>query len=57
MTLNQINPLKPVILGLDENMINNLLVVSKPKEIEQQEEKEKRLKIVANALDIDFLTI
>ena len=48
-------PLKPVILGLDENMINNLLVVSKPKEIEQQEEKEKRLKIVANALDIDFL--
>jgi hypothetical protein len=31
------------------------LVVSKPKEIEQQEEKEKRLKIVANALDIDFL--
>ena len=48
-------PLKPVILGLDENMINNLLVVSKPKEIEEQEEKEKRLKIVANALDIDFL--
>jgi hypothetical protein len=48
-------PLKPVIVGLDENMINNLLVVSKPKEIEQQEEKEKRLKIVANALDIDFL--
>ena len=29
-------PLKPVILGLDENIINNLLVVSKPKEIEQQ---------------------
>ena len=48
-------PLKPVIVGLDENMISNLLVVSKPKEIEQQEEKEKRLRIVANALDIDFL--
>ena len=48
-------PLKPVIVGLDENMINNLLVVSKPKEIEQQEEKEKRLRIVANALDIAFL--
>jgi len=48
-------PLKPVILGLDESMINNLLVVSKPKEIEEQEAKEKRLKIVANALDIDFL--
>ena len=48
-------PLKPVIVGLDESMINNLLVVSKPKEIEEQEEKEKRLKVVANALDIDFL--
>ena len=48
-------PLKPVILGLDESMINNLLVVSKPKEIEEQEAKEKRLRVVANALDIDFL--
>jgi len=48
-------PLKPVILGLDESMINNLLVVSKPKEIEEQEEKEKKLKVIANALDIDFL--
>ena len=48
-------PLKPVIVGLSEDMISNLLVVSKPKEIEQQEEKEKRLKLVANALDIDFL--
>ena len=48
-------PLKPVIVGLDENMINSLLIVSKPKEIEEQEEKEKRLKVVANALDIDFL--
>ena len=48
-------PLKPVIVGLDESMINNLLVVSKPKEIEEQQEKENRLKVVANALDIDFL--
>ena len=55
VTTPESKPLKPVILGLDENMINNLLVVSKPKEIEEQEEKEKRLKIVANALDIDFL--
>ena len=29
-------------INLHLNMINNLLVVSKPKEIEQQEEKEKR---------------
>jgi len=55
VSTSESKPLKPVILGLDENMINNLLVVSKPKEIEQQEEKEKRLKVVANALDIDFL--
>ena len=48
-------PLKPVIVGLDESMINNLLVVNKPKEIEEQQEKENRLKAVANALDIDFL--
>ena len=55
VTTPESKPLKPVILGLDENMINNLLVVSKPKEIEEQEEKEKKLKVVANALDIDFL--
>ena len=36
-------------------MISNLLVVSRPREIVEQEEKEKNLKLVANALDIDFL--
>ena len=48
-------PLKPVIVGLSEDMISNLLVVSRPREIVEQEEKEKNLKLVANALDIDFL--
>ena len=48
-------PLKPVLLNLDEDMINNLLIVAQPKEIENQVEEEKKLKQVANALDIDFL--
>ena len=36
--------MKPVILDLDEKMINNLLIVAKPKKIEQQQEKEERIK-------------
>ena len=47
-------PLKPVLLDLDIDMINNLLIVSQPKEIETAIEEEK-LKAVANALDLDFL--
>jgi len=35
-------------------MINNLLIISKPAEIEQME-KEEKLNEVADALDIDFL--
>ena len=47
-------PLKPVLLDLDIDMINNLLIVSQPKEIESAVEDEK-LKAVATALDLDFL--
>ena len=47
-------PLKPVLLELDIDMINNLLIVSQPKEIETAVEEEKK-QAVANALDIDFL--
>ena len=47
-------PMTPVILDLDEDMINNLLIVSKPAEIEQMQ-SEKGLNEVADALDIDFL--
>ena len=47
-------PLKPVLLELDMDMINNLLIVSQPKEIETAVEEEKK-QAVANALDIDFL--
>tara|TARA_B100000768_G_C11242553_1_gene360237 strand:+ start:373 stop:1479 length:1107 start_codon:yes stop_codon:yes gene_type:complete len=48
-------PLKPVLLDLDIDMINNLLIVSQPKQIEAGIEEEKKLKAVANALDLDFL--
>ena len=48
------NPMKPVILDIDENLIGNLLIISKPNEIAEQQSKEDFVK-VANALDIDFL--
>ena len=48
------NPMKPVILDLDEKLIGNLLIISKPKEIQEQQNKEDYVKI-ANALEIDFL--
>ena len=47
-------PLTPVILDLDEEMIGNLLIISKPAEIEQMQ-SEEGLNEVADALDIDFL--
>ena len=49
------NPLKPVLLDLNESLINNLLIVQKPPALENAIETEQRLKLVANALDIDFL--
>lgn len=47
-------PLKPVILDLEESMINNLLIISKPREIVAALANEELNKI-ATALDIDFL--
>ena len=47
-------PLKPVIVDIDESYINNLLIVSKPREIEEAMQTEE-LNKVATALDIDFL--
>jgi len=47
-------PMKPVVLNLDESMINNLLIISKPREIVQQMSNSE-YNAVANALDIDFL--
>ena len=47
-------PLTPVILDLDEEMIGNLLIISKPAEIEKMQKTEGLVE-VADALDIDFL--
>jgi len=49
------NPLKPVLLDLNESLINNLLIVQKPPALADAIEQEEKLKVVANALDIDFL--
>jgi hypothetical protein len=51
----QSSPLKPVLLDLNESLINNLLIVQKPEKLETAIEQEAKLRVVANALDIDFL--
>ena len=47
-------PMKPVLLNLEEDMIGNLLIISKPREIEEEQGRSEYNK-VATALDIDFL--
>ena len=47
-------PMRPVKLSLDESMISNLLIISRPREIDEQMTN-NRYNAVANALDIDFL--
>ena len=47
-------PMKPVILGLDENMINNLLIIARPSEITKEMNASDYI-VVADALDLDFL--
>ena len=36
------NPLKPIILDLNESLINNLLIVQKPQELEDAIEQEAK---------------
>ena len=48
-------PMKPVLLNLDEDMIGNLLIVSKPRAIRESQSREQSYNKVASALDIDFL--
>ena len=49
-------PFKPVILNLSEDQINNLLILSPPKELRETEEDKRRHKLEAKgALDVDFL--
>jgi hypothetical protein len=47
-------PLKPLLLDLDETMINNLLIISKPK-LQNAIDERDRAKNIANILDLDFL--
>ena len=48
------SPMTPVLLNLDESLINNLLIISRPPQIEDEEYQQNRKK-VANILDLDFL--
>ena len=49
-------PFKPTILNLSEDMINNLLILSPPKELrESEEERQRRRSEMKGALDVDFL--
>ena len=49
-------PTPPVTLDLEIDMINNMLIIAKPKNLED-EDYVKKIKAVADALDIDFLQI
>ena len=46
--------IRPIILDLDESFINNLLIIAKSRDLEEEEYKQ-RAKSIANALDLDFL--
>ena len=54
VTVPESPPSPPVKLDLEIDMINNMLIVAKPKEIDE-ENYEKKIKAVADALDLDFL--
>jgi hypothetical protein len=45
-------PTKPVVLSLGEDQMNNMLIISPPKEIRKAEENNK---VQTNVLDVDFL--
>ena len=49
-------PTPPITLDLEIDMISNMLIISKPKNLED-ENYVKKIKAVADALDIDFLEI
>ena len=54
VTTSQSKPLNPLILKIDEPLINNMLLISKPQEIAKEQSK-NQLEGVATALDLDFL--
>jgi len=53
VTDGSLRPLKPVILNLSPDAINNMLIVAPPKELQRQEEQTKLQ--YKNALDQNFL--
>jgi len=54
VTTSQSKPLNPLTLKIDETLINNMLILSQPKEIANELSK-NQLEKVATALDLDFL--
>lgn len=49
-------PFKPTIINLTEDQINNLLILSPPKELrESEEDRQRRRADMKGALDVDFL--
>jgi len=48
-------PLKPVVLNLSEDAINNLLIVSPPREIVREQNHQRRINAGFNFLDVDQL--
>ena len=48
------NPLKPVLLDLSENMIDNMLIIRRPRELDYEKESD-RIQTLADILDLDFL--
>ena len=53
---SEYKPFKPVKVDIDESMISNLLIISPPSNLDEDEAIEEK-KSVANVLDIDFLEI
>jgi hypothetical protein len=50
-----IMPLKPVILKIGEDAINNMLIVSPPKQLDRNADKTQLRTEAKGALDVDFL--
>ena len=48
-------PLKPVILKIGEDAINNMLIISPPRQLEKNNDKTQLRADVKGALDVDFL--
>jgi len=48
-------PLKPVILNLNEDAINNMLIVSPPRQLREANNDDRKRSLNQGALDVDFL--